>query len=155
MDDGKWAEAKDAFIGYALDRSEFFQPKEYTEDRRLLLESPFAISDLIREILEFDDSLLDILSGNGQEYFLVIANPSARGFLNKGGFSDILQNEEREWKNLFRSIHQNSPHLLANPLMATRKLDQGYVKKDWRYYLFVIMATLAFGYALIDLIFGI
>ena len=51
----------------------------------------------MREILEYDPDLLDVMNGNGMEMFLLASTNTTQDFLDEGGFMDIYVKEEEKW----------------------------------------------------------
>ncbi|MEO9510582.1 MAG: hypothetical protein ABJN84_12250 [Flavobacteriaceae bacterium] len=91
------AELKDRFLEYALERTDYFEIQSlYDEYLRPNYNLKF-VEKLIKEIRDYDASLLDIMSGNGIEVFMMASTPSTRKFLNEGGFMSIFVREEEKW----------------------------------------------------------
>lgn len=111
----------------------------------------WELNKMVQKIIDFNPNLLDNLDGNGTNIFLLCSRPGARAFLNQGVFLEIHKNEEIEWSLLFRKLLQEPK--ISNSKMKLINNTPTY-KKDWTYYVFLIMAVLSFCYCLIDLIEG-
>ncbi|MEO2053559.1 MAG: hypothetical protein ABGX00_17525 [Allomuricauda sp.] len=91
------AELKDRFLEYALERSDYFEIQTlYDEFLRPNYSLQF-VEKLVKEIQEYDPELLDVMSGNGMEIFMVASTTSTEDFLEEGGFMDMYVKEEEKW----------------------------------------------------------
>ncbi|UII78697.1 hypothetical protein [Flagellimonas sp. CMM7] len=91
------AELKDRFLEYALKRRDYFEIQAlYDEFLRPGYNLDFVVK-LIKEIQDYDSNLLDIMSGNGAEIFMLASTPSTHHFINDGGFKDMHIREEEKW----------------------------------------------------------
>ena len=91
------AELKDRFLEYALERSDYFQIQTlYDEFLRPNYSLQF-VEKLIKEIQEYDPDLLDVMSGNGMEIFMIASTDRTEDFLEEGGFMDMYVKEEEKW----------------------------------------------------------
>lgn len=91
------AELKDRFLEYALERSDYFEIQTlYDEFLRPNYSLQF-VEKLVREIQEYDPELLDVMSGNGMEIFMLASTTSTEDFLEEGGFMDMYVKEEEKW----------------------------------------------------------
>ncbi len=91
------AELKDRFLEYALERSDYFEIQTlYDEFLRPNYSLQF-VEKLVKEIQEYDPELLDVISGNGMEIFMVASTTSTEDFLEEGGFMDMYVKEEEKW----------------------------------------------------------
>ncbi|WP_411031337.1 hypothetical protein [Spongiimicrobium sp. 3-5] len=149
MEERLRAEIKDTFLGYGLDRMEFFGPKEFMKRYPTLVTNEQELLELIYEIMDFDAELLDSLNGNGKRIFLLIATPKAKTFLNYGGFTKIHQKETEEWERLFHRLRELR-FTRKHKMTISKNGPPGYVLKNWRYYVFVAMAIFSFCYCILD-----
>ncbi|PWL38187.1 hypothetical protein DKG77_07850 [Flagellimonas aquimarina] len=91
------AELKDRFLEYALKRRDYFEIQVlYDEFLRPNYTLEF-VRKLIKEIREYDSGLLDVMSGNGVQIFMLASTPNTHLFLNEGGFKDMHVKEEEKW----------------------------------------------------------
>ncbi|THV60163.1 hypothetical protein EZV76_06270 [Flagellimonas alvinocaridis] len=101
------AELKDRFLEYALERSDYFEIQTlYDEFLRPNYNLQF-VERLVREIQEYDANLLDIMSGNGLEIFMLASTPSTQDFLDEGGFMDMYVREEEKWDVFLDQLSSN------------------------------------------------
>lgn len=91
------AELKDRFLEYALERSDYFEIQTLYDEFLRPNYSLQYVEKLVREIQEYDSDLLDIMSGNGMEIFLLASTPSTQDFLDEGGFMRMYVSEEEKW----------------------------------------------------------
>ena len=153
MDDQSKAIIKDQFLAYALMRAEYFIPSDFLIEFSDLQITDDQLLDLINEIISFDSDFIDVLNGNGMEIFMIIAKTKAEKFLNVGGFAEDYQLEENEWKVLFHTLFIRWQGVDKRPA-SSEDQQMLYVKKDFTYLLFVLMALFGFLYAVYDLLFG-
>ena len=91
------AELKDRFLEYALERRDYFEIQTlYDEFLRPNYDLQF-VKRLVREIQQYDSGLLDIMSGNGQEMFMLASTSVTQDFLHEGGFMEMYVKEEEKW----------------------------------------------------------
>ncbi|MEM9361973.1 MAG: hypothetical protein AAGA43_05015 [Bacteroidota bacterium] len=101
------SEIKDLFLQYALERRDYFEVKVlYDEFLRPNYSLDFA-KKLIREIRDHNPNLLDIMSGNGSEIFMLASTPKTQGFLGDGGFLDMHVKEEEKWDTFLSQLSGN------------------------------------------------
>ncbi|WP_136464816.1 hypothetical protein [Flagellimonas onchidii] len=101
------AELKDRFLKYALGRRDYFEAQVlYDEFLRPNYSLNFA-KKLIKEIQEYDASLLDIMSGNGAAIFMLASTPTTAKFLGEGGFKDMHIKEEEKWDVFLDQLETN------------------------------------------------
>ncbi|MBO0321900.1 hypothetical protein J0X14_06305 [Muricauda sp. CAU 1633] len=106
------AELKDRFLEYALERTDYFEIQTlYDEFLRPNYSLQF-VEKLIKEIQEYDMELLDVMSGNGMDIFMLASTPSTEDFLEEGGFKDMYVKEEEKWD------------VFVEQLSSTRKLSK-------------------------------
>ena len=119
------AELKDRFLEYALERSDYFEIQTLFDEFLRPNYSLQYVEKLVREIQGYDANLLDIMSGNGMEIFLLASTPSTQDFLDEGGFMRMYVSEEEKWdvfldqvsstprrsKDEKRSINKSTPML--------------------------------------------
>ncbi len=91
------AELKDRFLEYALERSDYFEIQTLYDEFLRPNYSLGYVEKLVREILEYDPGLLDVMSGNGMELFMLASTDSTQDFLDEGGFMDMYVKEEEKW----------------------------------------------------------
>lgn len=145
------AELKDRFLAYAQERDDYFEVQLlYDEFLRPNYSLDF-VQKLIREIIDHDAELLDIMSGNGAKIFMLSSTPRTLEFLQEGGFKDLYLQEEEKWDTFLEQ--------LSNPkrLSAKEKANLGHTQKKAykreRLLLFSLIA--AVGISFIFTLFGV
>ncbi len=98
------SELKDRFLQYALDRRDYFEVHTLYDEFLRPNYSLAFVKKLIVEIRDHDSSLLDIMSGNGSEIFMLASTPKTKAFLSDGGFLDMHVKEEEKWDLLLGQI---------------------------------------------------
>ncbi|MEX0312901.1 MAG: hypothetical protein AB3N18_01890 [Allomuricauda sp.] len=91
------AELKDRFLQYALQRRDYFEIQTLYDEFLHPNYSLSFVKKLVKDIQDYDSSLLDIMSGNGAEIFMLASTPSTSKFLERGGFKDMHIKEEEKW----------------------------------------------------------
>ncbi|WP_435623089.1 hypothetical protein [Flagellimonas sp.] len=101
------SELKDRFLQYALERRDYFEAQVlYDEFLRPNYSLDFA-KKLIKEIRDYNPELLDIMSGNGVEIFMLASTPKTEDFLMDGGFLDMHVKEEEKWDTFLNQLSGN------------------------------------------------
>lgn len=98
------AELKDRFLNYAHARKDYFEVSVLYEEFLSPNYDQLFVERLVREILEYDENLLDVMSGNGAEIFMLASTPHTLGFLEDGGFLDMHVKEEEKWDSFFNQL---------------------------------------------------
>lgn len=137
------AELKDRFLEYALERSDYFEIQTlYDEFLRPNYSLQF-VEGLVREIQEYDANLLDIMSGNGLEIFMLASTPSTQDFLDEGGFMDMYVREEEKWDVFLDQLSSNRK-LSKDEKQLLKKNSPG-LKKE-KTLLFGLIAAVAISF---------
>ncbi len=101
------SELKDRFLQYALERQDYFEARVlYDEFLRPSYSLDF-VKKLIKEIQDHNPDLLDIMSGNGSEIFMLASTPKTKGFLSAGGFLEMHVKEEEKWDAFLGQLSNN------------------------------------------------
>ncbi|SDQ54141.1 hypothetical protein [Flagellimonas zhangzhouensis] len=137
------AELKDRFLDYALSRTDYFEIQTlYDEYLRPNYSLEFVVK-LVQDILDYDPSLLDVMSGNGMDLFLLASTPSTEDFLDEGGFMHLYVKEEEKWD------------VFLDQMSSTRKISKEDKKQIKRHspslkrektMLFGLVAAVAFSF---------
>ena len=90
------AELKDRFLEYALERSDYFQIYTLYDEFLRPNYSLEYVQQLVREILAYDSTLLDVMGGNGLDMFMLASTSSTEDFLEEGGFMNLYVKEEEK-----------------------------------------------------------
>lgn len=132
------AELKDRFLEYALERRDYFETQTlYDEFLRPNYSLEFA-ERLIKEIRDYDSNLLDIMSGNGVEIFMMASTPKTQNFLDEGGFMDMYVKEEEKWDGFFKQLSNN--HKLSNDEKKLLKENSPGLRQERRLLIGLIIA---------------
>ncbi|NVN18973.1 hypothetical protein GUA46_11520 [Muricauda sp. HICW] len=91
------AELKDRFLEYALERSDYFQIYTLYDEFLKPNYSLEYVQKLVREILDYDSTLLDVMGGNGLDIFMLASTSGTEDFLEEGGFMNLYVREEEKW----------------------------------------------------------
>ena len=105
------AELKDKFLEYASERDDYFETQLLYDEFLRPAYSLEYVEKLIKEIIDFDPDLLDIMSGNGVKIFMLSSTAYTEEFVEEGGFTDMYVKEEERWD------------ILMDQLSTTRKLS--------------------------------
>lgn len=111
------AELKDKFLQYALEREDYFETQLLYDEYLRPNYSLEFVRKLIREIIDYDPNLLDIMSGNGLKIFMLSGTGHIEDFLEEGGFKDLYVQEEEKWDTFLEQLSNTrrlSPQEKAN-----------------------------------------
>ena len=78
------AELKDRFLEYALDRNDYFEVQTLYDEFLRPNYSLDYVQKLVKEIQEYDESLLDVMGGNGSDIFMLASTATTQDFLEEG-----------------------------------------------------------------------
>jgi len=138
------AELKDKFLQYASERDDYFEVQLlYDEFLRPNYSLQF-VEKLIREIMDYDPDLLDIMSGNGSKIFMLSATANTEEFVEEGGFKDIFVAEEEKW-DIFIDQLTNTRKLTTEEKVNLGKTEKTSYKRE-RKLLFVLIAAVAISF---------
>ncbi|MDC6366772.1 MULTISPECIES: hypothetical protein [Flavobacteriaceae] len=145
------AELKDRFLEYALDRSDYFEIQTlYDEFLRPGYSLEFAVK-LVREIQDYDSELLDVMSGNGMEIFMLASTPSTGAFLEDGGFMDMYVKEEEKWDAFVNQL-SNNRKLSKDEKKLLKKNSPGLKKERTLLVVLITAITISFLFTLFSIL---
>ncbi|WP_108246470.1 hypothetical protein [Muricauda brasiliensis] len=98
------AELKDRFLEYALERSDYFQIYTLYDEFLKPNYSLEYVQKLVREILDYDSTLLDVMGGNGLDIFMLASTSGTEDFLEEGGFMNLYVREEEKWDTFLEQL---------------------------------------------------
>lgn len=98
------AELKDKFLRYASDRDDYFETQLLYDEYLRPNYSLEYTERLIREIIEHNPELLDIMSGNGVKLFMLSSTAYTEDFLDEGGFTHLYVKEEEKWDTFLEQL---------------------------------------------------
>ncbi|WP_422860584.1 hypothetical protein ACOKFD_07030 [Flagellimonas sp. S174] len=133
------SELKDRFLQYALERRDYFEVRVlYDEFLRPNYNLDFA-KKLIKEIRDYNPSLLDIMSGNGSEIFMLASTPKTKEFLSGGGFLDMHVKEEEKWDVFLNQV--SGSRKLSKDEKELLKKNSPSIKREKNLLTFLIAAV--------------
>ena len=91
------AELKDKFLHYATERDDYFETRLLYDEFLRPNYSQEYVEKLVKEIMDHDSDLLDIMSGNGIKIFMLSSTAYTTEFLEEGGFTSLYVQEEEKW----------------------------------------------------------
>ena len=98
------AELKDKFLMYASERDDYFETQLLYDEFLRPNYSLAYVERLIREIIEHNPELLDIISGNGVQLFMLSSTARTEDFLEEGGFTNLYVKEEEKWDTFLEQL---------------------------------------------------
>ena len=145
------AELKDKFLQYTSERDDYFEMQLlYDEFLRPNYSLEFA-EKLVREIIDYNPELLDIMSGNGSQIFMLSATAITEEFVEEGGFKDIYIAEEEKW-DVFLEQLSNTRRLTTEEKVNLGKTEKNTYKRERSLLYFLIAAvTVSFLFTLFSL----
>jgi hypothetical protein len=138
------AELKDKFLQYASERDDYFEVQLlYDEFLRPNYSLQF-VEKLVREIMDYNPDLFDIMSGNGSKIFMLSATANTEEFVEEGGFKDIFVAEEEKW-DIFIDQLTNTRKLTTEEKVNLGKTEKTSFKRE-RKLLFVLIGAVAVSF---------
>ena len=138
------AELKDKFLQYASERDDYFETQLlYDEFLRPAYNVEF-VEKLIREIIDYDPGLLDIMSGNGVKIFMLSSTGYTQEFVEEGGFTDLYIKEEEKWDTLMEQL-ANTRKLSTQEKVKLGTTEKKSYKRE-RTLLFFLIAAVIFSF---------
>lgn len=98
------AELKDKFLRYAAERDDYFETQLLYDEYLRPAYNLEYVEKLIKEIIDYDPDLLDIMSGNGVKIFMLSSTAYTEDFAEEGGFTDLYIKEEEKWDTLMEQL---------------------------------------------------
>lgn len=145
------AELKDRFLEYALERSDYFEIQTlYDEFLRPNYSLQF-VERLIKEIQDYDPELLDVMSGNGMDIFMLASTPSTEDFLEDGGFKDMYVKEEEKW-DVFLEQLSNNRKLSKDEKKLLKRSSPGFKKEKMLLIVLISAIAISFLFTLISIL---
>ncbi len=114
------AELKDRFLEYALERSDYFEIQTLYDEFLRPNYSLEYVQKLVLEIQDYDIELLDVMSGNGMDIFMLASTPNTQDFLDEGGFMNLYVKEEEKW-DVFLGQLSGTPKLTKEEKKLLKK----------------------------------
>jgi len=138
------AELKDKILQYSAEREDYFETQLlYDEFLRPNYSLQF-IERLIKEIIDYDPNLLDIMSGNGIKIFMLSSTAYTKEFVIEGGFKDLYVKEEEKW-DIFLNQLSNTRKLSIEEKESLGKTEKTSYKRE-RTLLYGLIAAVALSF---------
>ena len=138
------AELKDKFMQYASEREDYFETRLlYDEFLRPNYSMEF-VEKLIKEIIDYDSNLLDIMSGNGIKIFMLSSTAYTTDFLEEGGFTNLFVQEEEKW-DIFLEQLANTRKLSSEEKASLGKTEKNNYRRE-RVLLFALIGAVAVSF---------
>ncbi|MEM9001193.1 MAG: hypothetical protein AAGB24_13095 [Bacteroidota bacterium] len=138
------AELKDRFLRYASERDDYFETQLLYDEFLRPNYTLQYVEKLIREIIDHDTELLDIMSGNGVKIFMLSSTAYTEDFLEEGGFTDLYIKEEEKW-DAFLDQLSNTRKLSSKEKAILGETDKLTHKKE-RILLFFLITAVAISF---------
>lgn len=138
------AKLKDKFLQYALERDDYFQLQLlYDEFLRPNYSIQF-VEKLVKEIMDYNPDLLDIMSGNGSKMFMLSATANTEQFVENGGFKNLFVSEEEKWDTFINQL-TNTQKLTTEEKINLGQTAKITYKRE-RKLLFVLIGAVAISF---------
>lgn len=135
------SELKDKFLEYACSRDDYFETQLlYDEFLRPNYDRRFA-EKLIEEILEYDNQLLDTISGNGVKVFMLSSTAYTDEFLESGGFKNLFIQEEEKWDTFLQHLGGGR----SSKKKPMKKSTKSSLKRE-RQWIILLLCMLGFSF---------
>lgn len=135
------SELKDKFLEYACSRDDYFETQLlYDEFLRPNYDRKFA-EKLIEEILEYDNQLLDTISGNGVKVFMLSSTAYTDEFLESGGFKNLFIQEEEKWDTFLQHLGGGR----SSKKKPMKKSTKSSLKRE-RQWIILLLCMLGFSF---------
>ncbi|WP_421804278.1 hypothetical protein [Flagellimonas sp.] len=137
------AELKDRFLEYALDRNDYFEVQALYDEFLRPNYSLDYVQKLVKEIQEYDESLLDVMGGNGSDIFMLASTATTQDFLEEGGFMHLYVKEEEKWDAFLE--HLSSTPKLTKSEKKLLKQNNPQLKRE-KFMLFGLIGAVAISF---------
>ncbi len=147
------AELKDRFLEYALGRRDYFEIQVLYDEFLSPGYNLEFVEKLVKEIQDYDSNLLDIMSGNGVEIFMLASTPNTHLFINDGGFKDMHIKEEEKWDVFLDQVSNNRK--LSKDERKLLKKNSPVLKREKKILILLISAiVISFLFTLFSILKG-
>jgi len=138
------AELKDKFLQYASDRDDYFEVQLLYDEFLRPNYSLNFIERLLREILEYDPNLIDVMSGNGSKIFMISSTALTEEFIETGGFKQLFLQEEEKWDTFLDQL-ANTRKLSNEEKRNLGKTEKASYKRE-RTFLYGLIGAVALSF---------
>ncbi len=147
------AELKDRFLEYALGRRDYFEIQVLYDEFLSPGYNLEFVEKLVKEIQDYDSNLLDIMSGNGAEIFMLASTPNTHLFINDGGFKNMHIKEEEKWDVFLDQVSNNRK--LSKDERKLLKKNSPVLKREKKILILLISAiVISFLFTLFSILKG-
>lgn len=145
------AELKDKFLNYAAEREDYFEARLLYDEFLKPHYSLGFVERLVKEIIDFDPNLLDIMSGNGAKIFMVSSTPYTNEFLIEGGFKDLFVKEEEKWDTFLNQLSSTRKLSIEEKVNLGKTQKANYKRERTILYSLVGAVALSFAFTLFSI----
>lgn len=138
------AELKDKFLQYASERDDYFETQLLYDEFLRPNYSLEYVEKAVREIIDYNPELLDIMSGNGVKLFMLSSTAYTQEFLEEGGFKDLYVEEEEKW-DVFLEQLANTRRLSTEEKANLGRTEKETYKRE-RTLLFSLIAAVVISF---------
>lgn len=138
------AELKDKFLQYASDRDDYFEVQLLYDEFLRPNYSLNFIERLLREILEYDPDLIDVMSGNGSKIFMISSTGLTEEFIETGGFKHLFLQEEEKWDTFLDQL-ANTRKLSNEEKQNLGKTEKASYRRE-RTFLYGLIGAVALSF---------
>ena len=146
------AELKDKFLEYALERDDYFEVQLLYDEFLRPNYSLEYVQKLIREIMDFNPELLDIMSGNGSKIFMVSATGFTENFLENGAFKEQYIQEEEKWDVFLEQLSNTRKLSTQEKVNLGRTEKKSYTRERLLLFVLIVAVTISFIYTLFSVL---
>lgn len=146
------AELKDKFLEYALERDDYFEVQLLYDEFLRPNYSLEYVQKLIREIMDFNPELLDIMSGNGSKIFMVSATGFTENFLENGAFKEQYIQEEEKWDVFLEQLSNTRKLSTQEKVNLGRTEKKSYTRERLLLFVLIAAVTISFIYTLFSVL---
>ena len=136
------AELKDRFLQYACERDDYFETQLLYDEFLRPHYSLGYVEKLIQEIVDHDNQLLDIMSGNGLKIFMVSSTAATKEFIEEEGFCKLFVQEEEKWDIFLEQLSLSKKP--SKQSFISSKNEKNAILKREKKLRYALMGVLAF-----------
>lgn len=144
------AELKDRFLEYSLDRSDYFEIQTLYDEFLRPNYSLEYVQKLVQEIQSYDLDLLDVMSGNGMDMFMLASTPNTQDFLDEGGFMNLYVKEEEKW-DMFLGQLSGTPKLTKEESKQLKRNTHDLKREKVMLVGLIVAVAVSFSFTLISI----
>lgn len=146
------AELKDKFLQYASERDDYFETQLLYDEFLRPNYSLQYVEKAVREIIDYNPELLDIMSGNGVKIFMLSSTAYTKEFLEEGGFKDLYVEEEEKWDVFLEQLANTRRLSLEEKANLGRTEKETYKRERMLLFGLITAVVISFLFTLFSLI---